>query len=107
MPTREEVQRLATELSKKLADEGRLIEAGWLSYRAMVIHPNAPQVQIDECRFAFMAGAQHLFGSIMSILSPGPDETESDLSKMNLIDKELNAFTAEMALRINKAEGSA
>ena len=107
MPTREEIVRLTAELSKKAADQGRLIELGWLSYRAMVISPNAPQVQIDECWFAFMSGAQHLFGSIMAILDPGTEETEADLTKMDLINKELQAFTKEVSLRINSTKGSA
>lgn len=106
MPDRAEIERIATELSKKLADEGKLIEAGWAGYRMMVLPPNAPQIQIDECRMAFMAGSQHLFSSIMNILDPGADPSTADLRKMDLIDKELREFAREMQLKITKTKGS-
>ena len=107
MPDRAEIERIATELSTKLADEGKLIEAGWAGYRMMVLPPNAPQIQIDECRMAFMAGSQHLFSSIMNILDPGADPSTADLRKMDLIDKELRAFGREMQLRVARSKGSA
>lgn len=107
MPNRAEIERIATEMSKKLADEGKLIEAGWAGYRMIVLSPDAPQIQIDECRIAFMAGAQHLFSSIMNVLDPGEQETEADLRKMDYIDKELRAFAREMEMRITKTKGSA
>jgi hypothetical protein len=107
MPSREEIARIATELSKQLAKEGKLIEAGWAGYRMLVLPPDAPPIQIDECRLAFMAGSQHLFSSIMNILDPGEQETPADLIKMDLIDKELRAFGREMEMRLTKAKGSA
>ncbi|WP_166293661.1 hypothetical protein [Bradyrhizobium sp. 2S1] len=107
MPDRAEIDRIATELSKKLADEGKLIEAGWAGYRMLVLPPDAPQIQIDECKMAFMAGSQHLFSSIINILDPGEEETEADLHKMDLIDKELCAFGREMAMRATTTKGSA
>lgn len=107
MPDRAEIERIATELSKKLADEGKLIEAGWAGYRMMVLPPNAPQIQIDECRMAFMAGSQHLFSSIMTVLDSGDEEpTEADLRKMDLIDKELRAFAREIEMKVT-TKGSA
>ena len=99
MPTREEVEKLAAELAKQLTDRGKLIEAGWVIFRGMTVSPNAPQVQIDEMRYAFMAGAQHLFGSIMEILDPGEEPTAADLRRMDLINEELAEFAEEMRLR--------
>jgi hypothetical protein len=85
------------ELCRGIADEGRLIEAGWLSLRYLSIPAGAPQIQIDEMQMAFFAGAQHLFASIMGILEPGDTEpTEKDLRRMDLIDAELKKFLAEM-----------
>jgi hypothetical protein len=37
MVDRAELDRITTELSKALADEGKLIEAGWVGYRLAVI----------------------------------------------------------------------
>ncbi len=94
MPKPEDVRNLVDELSKKLVDSGELIEAGWIGYRHLVMSENAPQIQIDECRMAFFAGAQHLFASIMSILEPGSEPTEKDLDRMTQIDSELKSFLA-------------
>jgi hypothetical protein len=89
-------------LSKELADQGKLIEAGWVAYRVMVLPPNAPAIQIDECRLAYMAGAQYLFFSILTILDPGEDPTDADLNKMDLINKELQTFAKDLEQKIEK-----
>jgi hypothetical protein len=94
------------QLSRKLADDGKLIEAGWVSLRIQAIPFNAPAVQLEEMRMAFMAGAQHLFSSIMTILEDGVEETEADLSRMDLIHKELEAYAKEIELRFSKPRGS-
>jgi hypothetical protein len=94
-------------LTKELADKGLLIEAGWVGYRLYVMSPDAPPLQLDECRMAFMAGAQHLFSSIMNILEPDAEPTDADLRKMDLIDRELRKFAQEIALKAAKARGSA
>ncbi len=95
------------QLSKRLADEGKLIEAGWVSLRAFTLPANAPPVQIQEMRNAFMAGAQHLFVSIMTILDPGDEETPDDMRRMEMIDKELAEFGRELELRVKRAERNA
>jgi hypothetical protein len=95
-------RELLEALSKRLADEGKLIEAGWMTLRALALSPDASQVQIDEMRMAYMAGAQHLFASIMSVLDPGEEPTDADLRRMDLIEKELAAFREEISHRIGK-----
>jgi hypothetical protein len=102
-----DINEIAAALSKRLADEGRLIEAGWVSLRMLAVPPDAPQVQIDEMRMAFMTGAEHLFASIISILDPGEEPTDADLRRMDLIEKELAAFREEMQLRATRAKGQA
>ena len=92
-------------LSRRFADEGRLIEAGWVALRIQTIPLDAPAVQLQEMRLAYLAGAQHLFSSIMTILEPGQDETEADLTRMDLIHKELEAFGKELELRMSKPAG--
>lgn len=95
-------------LSRELTDQGRLIEAGWISLRLAAIPLNAPPVQLEEMRNAFFAGAQHLFGSLMTILDPGEVEpTDQDLARMDLIDAELKAFIAEYSARKLLTEGRA
>lgn len=86
-------------LAKGLADEGKLIEAGFVGFRLGVMHPDSPTDQVVEMRLAFMAGAQHLFSSIMTILEDGNEATPADLKRLDLIQKELNAVEADMRAR--------
>ena len=83
-------------LSRRLTDDGKLIEAGFVGLRLAAIPLDAPQIQIDEMRKAFMAGAQHLFVSVMQVLDPGDGVTENDLRRMAQISAELDAFAAEL-----------
>ena len=97
-PTREFLELL----TKRLADEGKLIEAGWVGLRIAAIPLDAPEIQIQEMRNAFMAGAQHLFSSIISIMEADAEPTENDLRRMCLIDDELKLFAKEVHSRVNK-----
>lgn len=94
-------------LSRDLTDRGRLIEAGWVGMRIACMAKDAPEVQINEMRMAFMAGAQHLFASIMFILDPGEEPTAKDMQRMDLIDKELREFGAQFAIKHVPTQGSA
>jgi len=73
----------------------------------VMVPPNASAEQLDAMRMAYMAGAQHLFASIMSILEPGQEETEADMRRMDLIDQELQAVSKELALRVAKPQSRA
>lgn len=89
-------------LTRTLADEGKLIEAGWVALRLQAIPLDAPAVQLTEMRMAYMCGAQHLFSSIITMLDPGSEETPGDLQRMDLINAELEAFGEELKARIGK-----
>lgn len=84
------------QLSKKLADQGNLIEAGWVGFRIAAMPQGASQAQITDTRYAFMAGAAHLFSSIMTVLDPEAEITEDDMRRMDLIHQELEAFGKEL-----------
>jgi hypothetical protein len=60
-----------------------------------------------EFSTTFCAGAQHLFGSIMSVLEPGDEPTDKDLQRMDLIHKELDAFIKDFSLRHTPTKGTA
>jgi hypothetical protein len=102
-PTRAQIDAV----TKKLVDDGKIIEAGWLGLRLLSIPQNAPEIQVTEMRQAFFAGAQHLFSSILSILDPGSEPTERDLARMSLIDAELQTFIKDFKLRHAQTKGSA
>lgn len=81
-------------------DKGKLVEAGFVSLRLSVIPKDAPPVQVDEMRLAFVAGAQHVWASIMTMLDPGSEPTAKDLRRMTLISDELDAMAKELTLRV-------
>ena len=103
MAERQHLERLARELT----DKGQLIEAGWVSLRLAAVPDNAPAAQLQEMRLAFFAGAQHLFGSIMTVLEPGTEPTDADIDRLTRIDEELQRFIAEFAARNAPTAGSA
>ena len=93
-------------VTRDLIDSGTLIEAGWVSMRIACDLVDAPADQLREMRMAFFAGAQHLFGSILSVLEPGDEPTEKDLKRMDLIHTELQDFIKDFELRHVPTKGS-
>lgn len=94
-------KKLVDQICKECVDQGKLIEAGFAALHVTAISKDAPDVQIREMRMAFMAGAQHLFASIMCMMEPGAEPTELDMQRMNLIDAELKLFVSEMKVRFS------
>lgn len=94
-------------LTKELTNQGKLVEAGFIGYRLAVMDPNAPADQLEECKLAFFAGAQHLFASLMTVFDASEEPTEADLNKMNLIHDELQNFAEQIMLRASKKKGKA
>lgn len=93
-------------LTRELANNGKLIEAGWVALRLHAISLNAPPIQLYEMRLAYMAGAQHLFSSMIGMLDPEPEETPDDMRRMDLIHAELKDFSKELELWVAKTKGS-
>ena len=85
-------KQIVDRLTEQLTDEGKIIEAGFAGLRAMWLPADCPERQVKEMRMAFMAGAQHLFSSILTILSPDAEPTDGDMRRMTLIHQELEAF---------------
>jgi len=94
-----------TTLTKLLTDQGKIVEAGWVSYLRLVVPRNASAVQVEETRRSFFAGAQHLFGSIMTMLDVGAEPTEADLGRMDQIHAELQAFAKSFRVGVGSQEG--
>lgn len=83
-------------LSKEFADKGRLIEVGWLSFRAIAVPPTASEGQVKDLRIAFFAGARHLFDSLMTIFESDDEPTETNMRRMALVNEELDALVNEI-----------
>jgi len=94
-------------LTKQLADDGRLIEAGWVSLRLACDLIDAPADQLEAMRNSFFAGAQHLLGSIMTFLEGDDEATEADVRRLTAIATELDGFIADFTLRNIRPGGSA
>jgi len=101
------LKEVIADISKRLTDQGKIIEAGWIGLRFMSIPLDAPDIQVEEMRNSFFAGAQHLFTSIMTILDPGTEPTDKDLERMGLIDKELKNFIKIFSAKNIKTQGTA
>jgi hypothetical protein len=96
-------------MSREFTDQGKLIEAGWIGLRLACFPPNgnAPADQLKSMREAFFAGAQHLFGSMMTIMDPDAEPTEKDLERMSMIHAELDGFLNDFMIRNIPTEGHA
>lgn len=102
---RNKLDEVVDEATRRLIAEGKIIQAGWVSYRRVVMPANCSAVQVDETRKAFYAGAQHLIASMMRTLDPGEEPTSEDLARMDHIHAELAAFGEELARSISKGSG--
>jgi hypothetical protein len=105
-PTPFDTSEAATELARTLTDSGKLIEAGWIGFRLMVLPEDTPEMQLDEMRGAFFAGAHHLLSAVMTIMEPDAEPTDKDCERLNMIHQELEDFEAQLKLKVAQAEGS-
>lgn len=87
-----EMERRATLAA---ADQGRLIEHGWLGLRAGWISDDAPAQQIDEMRNAFFAGVQHALAAMAMIGEDGEEASTDELRRMEGVERELDRFFEE------------
>lgn len=99
-------ERIIDRLTKDMIAKGLLIQAGFQMYRAVT--PGlalASKEHLAELEFAYFAGAQHLFASIMTVLDAGEEPTEADLKRIENIGAELEEFAKGAALRYTPARG--
>jgi hypothetical protein len=102
----EGIRRLAERLTRTLADDGKLIEAGWQAYRLLCLKLQ-PHDAADPLREAFMAGAEHLFASMMNMLDPGLEETPDDMRRLDRLHAELEPVREMLQLKYGRTAGSA
>ena len=85
-----EERELHRRVIKQLIKNGMLLEGGFTAL-LISIPPDTPENQVRMMHIAYMAGAQHLFASIMAALDPDAEPTENDLRRMAQISSELDA----------------
>ena len=103
--TNAQLREVAAKVTEELTDHGRLVEAGWVSYRLMVMDDAAPQIQREECKMAFFAGAHHVLNSLAIIMDEDREPTERDVTRLQKIHAELEEFKNKLMLRYTDAEG--
>jgi len=101
MNQKEQAQQIAQSITKEAADNGLLIETGWLAFKRVCYPDGMVPDQEEQLRNAFFAGSQHLYGSVLAMMDPGSEETENDLKKMQLLDAELEGFLIEFRRKHN------
>lgn len=84
-------------ISKAAVESGTILLSGWIVARAGLykqIPDNDPR--LIDLYDAYMGGAQHLFATMMSTLSPGDDVSPGDQRIMEGTIKELEDWTKHM-----------
>lgn len=104
---REAVEAAAHETAKALIDQGMLLEAGFALFATYVIPKDAPAIQLQEMRLAFMAGADHVFSTVMGVLDPEEEPTDEDMRRMELIHAEIEKWRVVISQRISPVQGNA
>lgn len=94
-------------LNRDLIDRGLIVKAGFEGYRLMVMHEDAPPLQVRECEMAFFMGAKHLFDCMVNALDAGDEVTEADITRLEKISAELEAFGKTFAAQHAPTRGSA
>lgn len=102
---REQAEQAATVVTGIAADSGALVLAGWLAFQETMLK-TLPRAEHEKYRWAFMAGAEHLFSSIMNVMDAGEEPTEADMRRMEAIDREIQAWRKEAEIILMKAEGN-
>lgn len=87
------------------AAKGLIIRGGFIVFREALIPQSSSIQQVEAMEFAYMAGAQHLFASIMTVLDADSEPTEKDLEVMTKIHSELKLWEQEAKLRVSKPGG--
>lgn len=88
------VDQAALDLTRKLANDGRILEGGFAAY-VVVSKIGIDDPALPKLRDAYMSAAEHLWSSIMATLDPGKTETPADMRRMDSIQSELDAWRAQ------------
>lgn len=99
----EKVRRLAEAVTRGLADEGTVVEAGFTAFVAQFKVPPPPGARA-AMRFAFYSAAQHVFSSIMVMMDGSLEPTDRDLARMDGVYREVEAFRLDLEGRMERGE---
>jgi hypothetical protein len=87
---------LSEELTRIVADKGRLMGVGYMTFAAMFVDENTPAKTRRRMEVAFLMGAQHVWASIMNMLDEGAEPTDADLRRMDMLGREMDIVTEHL-----------
>lgn len=105
--TREQFQQLVEGVTRKLADNGLLIEAGWVGFEKLVLPEHASPAQRADMRKAFFGGAYHVFTAMMTMMDTGEEPTDADTARLERMHLELERFKKEVLVAAMHTKGTA
>lgn len=76
--------------------EVKTIFQEWQSYAREVVPPNAPEVQREECRRAFYAGAMAAF--TLTLAACEPDDEAVCEANLKRLDSEIRSITGDLSM---------
>jgi hypothetical protein len=74
----------------------KLIDIGWRQYAERLLPPNAPRVQLWECRRAYYAGAAYLFTELTARIGPDSASEDAGLALLTSVSDEIDAFLRDV-----------
>jgi len=80
------------EVERFFATAGQHIRGGWEGFCLMVLNEDAPNIQVQEMKMAFFAGAAFLFHKITNEVSPDDEITPDDLKLMTQLEDEIQEY---------------
>jgi hypothetical protein len=89
-------EQYAQKLTEALANSGMLIYGGWKLFEKAFIPPIVSDQQRHDMMIGFIAGADHLWYSLLATTQPGDDLTEGEEKRMEMIENELQTFREYM-----------
>lgn len=89
-------RQIVDALIREFTDKGKLVELGWLAMRKHKVPHTATPAQIREMRLCYMAGAQHIFASMMQMMDEDREPTANDMARMGSIHMELEQIAKEL-----------
>lgn len=80
------------QIAGNMMDSKTPVEDAWNLLRALVLNPDTTVGQMQDLKFCFFSGAQHLYATVLSALSPGQENTDQDLRRMQHLHDELDSW---------------
>lgn len=101
-----EKERLADDIVRSAGNAGLLVETGWQIHKGIILQIADNDPRLFDIRLAFMAGAEHVFTSLIGMMDEGDEITDGDMKKMALLDQEIGKIRAELELAFYETKGT-